>query len=106
MQDRACGNRLVVFASATDAEPSGAHPTAGVSASRAVKPLRPPHPKKIVVAGLLLRKAFVKFLLVIGEIFGNDKLVHRWPPHVGLEASLTLSCVRYGHTYRLLEDCG
>ena len=38
-----------------------------VSASRAVKPLRPPHPKKIVVAGLLLRKAFVKFLLVMGK---------------------------------------
>ena len=65
MQDRACGNRLVVFASATDAEPSGAHPITGVFASRAVKPLRPPYPKKIVVTGLLLRKAFVKLLLVI-----------------------------------------
>src|SRR5512137_172179 len=62
MQARACGNRLVVFASATDADPSGAHPITGVFASRAVKPLRPPHPKKIVVTGLLLRKAFVKLL--------------------------------------------
>jgi len=80
----ACGNRLVIFASATDAEPSGAHPEVGVSASRAVKPVRPPHSKKIVVAGLLVRKAFVKLLLVIREIFGNDELAHRWPPDVGL----------------------
>jgi len=89
MQNRGCGNRLVVFPSATDAALSGTHPTTAVPATWAVRPLRPPHPKKILAAGLLLRKAFVKLLLVIREIFGNDKLAHHWPPHVGLEASLS-----------------
>ena len=50
--------------------------------------------EKIVLASLLLRKAFVKLLLVLRKIFSNDKLTYNWPPCVDFEASLILSYVR------------
>jgi hypothetical protein len=43
--------------------------------------------------------------LVLGKIL-KAELVHRWPPQFGLDASLSRTSVRYGHTCRLFEDCG
>jgi hypothetical protein len=105
VQDRAGGDRLVVFASPANAQAPSAHPVTGVPAAWAPKPLRPSYSKQILVAGLLAGEALIKLLLGLGKIFKCD-LVHRWPPRFGLDASLTLVSVRYGHTCRLLEDCG
>jgi hypothetical protein len=105
VQDRAGGDRLMVFTSPADAQAPRAHPVAGMPASGASKPLRPSHSKQVLVAGLLAGETLIKLLLVLGKIL-KAELVHRWPPQFGLDASLSRTSVRCGHTCRLLEDCG
>jgi hypothetical protein len=73
VQDRAGGDRLVVFAAPADAQAPSAHPVAGMPAAVASKPLRPSHLKQILVAGLLVRKALIKFLLVFLKIFKTSR---------------------------------
>ena len=54
--------------------------------------------EKVLMTGLFIRKTGVKFGLVLGKIFRDNKFRHRWPPFLRFEASISGTCDRCGHT--------
>jgi hypothetical protein len=88
MHNRSGGQRMLMLTACANEKTSGALPVSVVAATQTDKTLRPSEAEKIIVAGLIVIKALVKFSLVFWKILGHDEIGHSWPPFCRIEASL------------------
>jgi hypothetical protein len=79
---------MLMFTASANEKTCRTLPVPVVIATLADKTLRPSEAEKIIVACLLVIKAFAKFSLVFWKIVGHDKILHSWPPFNNIEASL------------------
>ena len=79
---------MLVLTTCANEKTSCALPVSDVTSTQTDKILRPSEAEKIIVAGLIVNKALIKFSLVLWKIADHDKIGHRWPLFCNIEASL------------------